>query len=151
MRFTVAAVGRPRDVPMAAAIADYERRAARYWPLVWVEVRESTGGAPEAAREREGSALLKRVGAAVIVACDPRGESLTSQAFAAAMQRWREDARDVAFVLGGAFGLSDDVRARAARLLSLAPWTLPHALARLVLAEQLYRAGTMVRGEPYHK
>ena len=54
-------------------------------------------------------------------------------------------------MIGGAFGLADEVRARASRTIQLAPWTLPHELARLVLAEQLYRAGTIVRGEPYHK
>jgi 23S rRNA (pseudouridine1915-N3)-methyltransferase len=54
-------------------------------------------------------------------------------------------------MIGGAYGLSDAVRARADRALQLAPWTLPHELARLVLAEQIYRAGTLVRGEPYHK
>jgi 23S rRNA (pseudouridine1915-N3)-methyltransferase len=63
----------------------------------------------------------------------------------------RERAQDVAFVIGGAFGLTDEVRSRATRRLQLAPWTLPHEMARLVLAEQLYRAGTIVRGEPYHK
>ena len=59
--------------------------------------------------------------------------------------------RDIAFVIGGAFGLGPSVRARATRSLQLAPWTLPHEMARLVLAEQLYRAGTILRGEPYHK
>jgi 23S rRNA (pseudouridine1915-N3)-methyltransferase len=60
-------------------------------------------------------------------------------------------ARDIAFVIGGAFGLPSAVRQRATRSIQLAPFTLPHELARLVLAEQLYRAGTIVRGEPYHK
>ena len=63
----------------------------------------------------------------------------------------RERARDVTLVIGGAYGLSDALRQQAERRLSLAPWTLPHELARLVLAEQLYRAGTIVRREPYHK
>ena len=60
-------------------------------------------------------------------------------------------ARDVAFVIGGAYGLDDVVRRASSRSIQLAPWTLPHELARLVLAEQLYRAGTIARGEPYHK
>jgi 23S rRNA (pseudouridine1915-N3)-methyltransferase len=63
----------------------------------------------------------------------------------------REAAQDVAFVIGGAFGLDDALMARAHERLALAPWTLPHEVARLVLAEQLYRAGTIVRREPYHK
>ena len=70
---------------------------------------------------------------------------------AAWLQRQRESARDVGFVIGGAYGLAPAVRDRAAVRLAVAPWTLPHELARLVLAEQLYRAGTLVRGEPYHK
>ena len=72
-------------------------------------------------------------------------------AFAAFLQERREAAQDVAFVLGGAHGIGDVVRDRPHRRLAMAPWTLPHELARLVLAEQLYRAGTIVRGEPYHK
>lgn len=153
MRFRVVAVGRPRDPALSAAIADYEGRAARYWPLDVAEVREGRAGARSAdqVREREGEGLIARVGTALLVVCDERGDQLSSDAFARAMQRWREDGRDVAFVIGGAHGLSDAVRQRASRRLALAPWTLPHELARLVLAEQLYRAGTLVRGEPYHK
>jgi 23S rRNA (pseudouridine1915-N3)-methyltransferase len=67
------------------------------------------------------------------------------------LQGERERGHDVAFVIGGAFGLSPAVRKRARTRLSLAPWTLPHELARLVLAEQLYRAGSIVKREPYHK
>jgi 23S rRNA (pseudouridine1915-N3)-methyltransferase len=76
---------------------------------------------------------------------------MTSEQFAAWLQRLRERARDVALVIGGAFGLGDVVKRRASTSLALAPWTLPHELARLVLAEQLYRAGSILRGEPYHK
>lgn len=138
---------------MAAAIAEYERRASRYWPLEVVEVREGGSGSRDAAdvMRREGEQLLTRAGAGILVACDERGESFGSVQFSAMMQRWREDARDVSFVLGGAHGLSEEVRQRADRRISVAPWTLPHDLARLVLAEQLYRAGTLQRGEPYHK
>jgi 23S rRNA (pseudouridine1915-N3)-methyltransferase len=63
----------------------------------------------------------------------------------------QQEARDVAFLIGGAHGLSDKLRRDAQRQIALASWTLPHELARLVLAEQLYRAGTIARGEPYHK
>ncbi|MEP7345854.1 MAG: 23S rRNA (pseudouridine(1915)-N(3))-methyltransferase RlmH [Gemmatimonadaceae bacterium] len=153
MRFTIVAVGRTRDAALAAAVAEYEARAGRYWPLETTEVREGGGGTrpPEEARRREGEQLLLRAGGALLVACDEQGERLTSREFSAAMQRWREDGRDVAFLVGGAHGLAPDVLQRATRRLSLAPWTLPHEMARLVLAEQLYRAGTIVRGEPYHK
>lgn len=150
----MAAVGKPRDAALAAAIREYEGRAARYWPLEVVEVREEPGKGVtgEQVMRKEGARLLERLPASArLVLCDPGGESMGSEAFAAFLQAQREGAVDVAFVLGGAHGLGEVVRQRPHRRLSLAPWTLPHELARLVLAEQLYRAGTIGRGEPYHK
>jgi 23S rRNA (pseudouridine1915-N3)-methyltransferase len=154
VRLVVAVVGKPRDRDLAAAISGYETRAARYWPLEVNEVREASGRGvdPADVRAREGERLLERLpSAARIVACDERGDRLTSAQFATLVGDARERAQDLAFVIGGAFGLSDAVRARADRVIQMAPWTLPHELARLVLAEQVYRAGTIVRGEPYHK
>ena len=154
MRLVVAVVGKPRDRHLAAAIDDYETRAARYWPLEIVEVREASARGVVAAevREREGARLLERVPVgAQVVACDERGERLSSAEFAQFVSAARERAQSIAFVIGGAYGLPDAVRAQSTRTIQLAPWTLPHELARLVLAEQVYRAGTIVRGEPYHK
>lgn len=155
MRLLVAVVGKAKHAGLAAAVADYESRAARYWPLDVVEVREepARGGLrDDAVRDREGERLDARIPAgAHVVACDPAGEGMTSERFSTWLQQLRERGRDAAFVIGGAYGLSAALRARAATRLALAPWTLPHELARLVLAEQLYRAGTLVRGEPYHK
>ena len=154
MRVVVAVVGKPRDRHLAAATEEYETRAARYWPLSVLEVREASGRSVSAdeAREREGARLLERVpDGALLIACDERGERLTSAAFAQLLIAARDAARDVGFVVGGAFGHSDRVRSAASRVIQIAPWTLPHELARLVLAEQLYRAGTIMRGEPYHK
>lgn len=149
----VAAVGKPRNAALAAAIALYETRASRYWPLVVYEVREepARSAPPDLVCAREGERLAAKVGAADLVACDERGDQMTSAAFARFLQEARERARDVAFVLGGAYGLAPELRDRATKRLAVAPWTLPHEMARLVLAEQLYRAGTIVRGEPYHK
>jgi 23S rRNA (pseudouridine1915-N3)-methyltransferase len=136
MRFRIVVVGRPRP-PLADAIRDYEQRASHYWPLDVREVKEQQ--------------LADTAAAAVTIACDERGRAFTSADFAAWLDKLRTDAQDVAFLIGGAFGLPADLKGRADHALSLAPWTLPHELARLVLAEQLYRAGTIVRGEPYHK
>jgi len=154
VRVVIAAVGKPRDRHLAAAIDDYETRAARYWPLDVVEVREASGRgiSPELAKEKEGERILERLPAAVaLVVCDEHGDRLTSAEFATLVNAARDRAKDIAFVIGGAFGLADSLRSRATRAIQLAPWTLPHEMARLVLAEQLYRAGTIVRGEPYHK
>lgn len=153
MRIVLLAVGRSRG-PLAPAILDYETRAARYWPLEVREVKEESARAlsPAEVRRQEGARLLGSVpdGASLIV-CDERGQYLDSAAFATLLRQQRELAQDLAFAIGGAYGLDEQVRARADRVLAIAPWTLPHDLARLVLAEQLYRSGTIARGEPYHK
>jgi 23S rRNA (pseudouridine1915-N3)-methyltransferase len=154
MRIVVAVVGKARHPALGAAAREYEQRAARYWPLEVHEVREERGGSAPAARvrEMEGRRLLDVGGShARLVACDPGGRSMTSEQFAAWLQRAREAGRDVCFVIGGALGLSQEVLDTAHLRISLAPWTLPHELARVVLAEQLYRAGTILRREPYHK
>lgn len=147
-------VGRAHDATLGASIAEYERRAARYWPLVVREVKEAGGRSTAAAvtRRMEGERLLEAsLGRGELVACDERGVTMTSAEFSSWLGRLRDTGGAVTFVVGGAFGLDDVVRARASRLLAVAPWTLPHEMARLVLTEQLYRAGTMLRGEPYHK
>ena len=147
------AVGRARGV-LADAAAEYERRAGHYWPLQTIAVREESARSlpAEQVLAREGERLASRVPAgATVVACDERGEAWSSSRFATWLVAQRDAARDVAFVIGGALGLAPAVRERAAVRLTLAPWTLPHDLARVVLAEQLYRAGTLARGEPYHK
>jgi 23S rRNA (pseudouridine1915-N3)-methyltransferase len=153
MRIVIAAVGKPRNAALSAAIDEYETRAARYWPLEIHEVREERASSLSSTvvRDREGARLLEKLSGTSIVACDAAGKSFTSEKFSEWLQREREGERDTSFVIGGAFGLSPAILAASRMKLSLAPWTLPHELARLILAEQIYRAGTILRGEPYHK
>ncbi|MFL5487824.1 MAG: 23S rRNA (pseudouridine(1915)-N(3))-methyltransferase RlmH [Gemmatimonadaceae bacterium] len=154
MRLVVAVVGKARNVALSEAIRDYETRAARYWPLDVHEVREErAAGIPvEKVKEREGVRLSDKIPErAQRIACDLGGKSLSSAQFAELLQTAREQDRDLAFLIGGAFGLASDVTSASNMRLSLAPWTLPHEIARLVLVEQIYRAGTIVRGEPYNK
>ena len=153
MRVIVAVVGKPKHDGLGAAIRDYEDRARRYWPLHVYEVKDEPvrSGNVELACQREGERLATAIGSAQLVACEVGGRRMSSAEFAAWAQRLREAAADVAFVIGGAHGLARDLSDRAVARLSFSSWTLPHELARLVLAEQLYRAGTIVRGEPYHK
>jgi 23S rRNA (pseudouridine1915-N3)-methyltransferase len=151
-RIVVVSVGRLGRDAVAAAVREYEARAARYWSLTAMEVRQEPARSLSAdeVRTREWTRLsdaLRTVGADDVVVCDERGAAMTSPAFAS----WLAERRSVTFVIGGAFGLASAARSSASSVLSLAPWTLPHDVARLVLAEQLYRAGTIVRGEPYHK
>jgi 23S rRNA (pseudouridine1915-N3)-methyltransferase len=154
MPFKVAVVGRPRDQSMARMIDEYEKRATRYWPISFQEVRSSTAASagPVVMRRKEAERLLETVprGARLVV-CDEGGRMMSSTEFAGWLTRERDQGSDLVFLVGGAFGVDDSVKASAAQLLSLSKMTLSHELARLVLAEQLYRAGTIMRGEPYHK
>src|ERR1044071_2586446 len=112
------------------------------------EVREepAKGRDPDTVRTREAERLLARVpDGSMVVACDERGKTMTSPAFAQWLQQRREEGRDVAILIGGAFGLGREALAKSSSMLALASWTLPHELARVVLAEQLYRASTIVR------
>ena len=112
----VAVVGRARHPALAPAAHDYETRAARYWPLEVREVKEESGAAsaPDVVRVREGRRLLECVPrGAHLVACDPGGRVMTSEAFSTWLHGERERGVDVCFVIGGAHGLSDDVRAAA--------------------------------------
>ncbi|MDH3495425.1 MAG: 23S rRNA (pseudouridine(1915)-N(3))-methyltransferase RlmH [Gemmatimonadota bacterium] len=150
----VVAVGRVRDAALRAACEDYLRRARRGLKIRVAEVPDAGRRAPTPAAARRLEAM--RLDAAVppgayTVALTRTGRPLSSDAFARLLGQWREGARDVAVLLGGAFGLDDRLLAAADLQLSLSPLTLPHDLARLLVLEQIYRAGTILRGEPYHK
>jgi 23S rRNA (pseudouridine1915-N3)-methyltransferase len=148
------AVGRTK-APLADAVAEFETRASRYWNLEVVEVREERArktATPEAVRDAESARLLARVPDGVeILALTRTGDAWSSQRFAKHLESVALKGEGAAFLLGGALGLGDDVLRIADRRMRLSTMTLPHDMARLVLAEQLYRAGTILRGEPYHK
>lgn len=153
MKLKVIAVGRPGAL-LADAILEYEQRAARYWPLEIVEVKQERGrGNDDAVREAESRRALERVPVGFeIVALTRTGNAISSSRLAKMLETMATRAQPgAAFLIGGALGLSDDALRAADRRLRLSTMTMPHDLARLVLAEQLYRAGTIVRREPYHK
>jgi 23S rRNA (pseudouridine1915-N3)-methyltransferase len=152
VKFRIVVVGRPPAGPLRDAIEEFEKRASRYWPIEVIEVKSEPAKSrtPDEVRRREAVRLLERAHG-VIVALDERGRSLATDAFSRWVTERRDRAEDTTFLIGGAFGLDDTVRQRAKLVLSIAPWTLQHEVARLILAEQLYRAGTILRGEPYHK
>jgi 23S rRNA (pseudouridine1915-N3)-methyltransferase len=153
VRIRIVAVGKDRSGLYAPAVEEYAKRIGRYARFELVEVPEARrhAGTPRA-RDEEGEALLARIGERErVVALDERGDEETSLAFARRVERWLSRGQDVALVIGGSDGLAEAVRARAAETIALSRMTLAHRLARLVLAEQLYRALTILRGEPYHK
>jgi 23S rRNA (pseudouridine1915-N3)-methyltransferase len=153
MRLYLVAVGRVADPALRAACADYARRLARTWQLETRDVRSPAGHLPPAQRiKREGDRLLQAIPrGARSVALSRTGKNESSVGFARRLRRWQTEARDVAFVVGGADGLDERVLAQSELVLSLSALTLPHELARLVLLEQLYRATTILQGTPYHR
>ncbi len=147
------AVGKDRSGLYAPAVEEYAKRLSRQLRFELVEVPEARkhAGTPQAKVE-EGAALLAKVGPRErVVVLDERGDELTSRELAGRVGRWLERGQDVALLIGGSDGLAEEVLARAAERLALSRFTLAHRLARLVLVEQLYRAMTILRGEPYHK
>lgn len=149
----LAAVGSPGRGPVGRAIRAYEERASRYFDLETVEVEAGGGDDPAETRRREGRRLMARVPEELQwFALTRRGKVVSSRRLARYLEELGTYGREgAAFLVGGAHGLSDEALERSRYRLSLSPMTLPHALARLVLTEQVYRAGTIIRGEPYHK
>lgn len=132
----------------------YESYRARLpWRVDLKEIEIKKELAVAARKAREGEALLAAVPAgARMVALDERGRTETSDAFASRLGRWRDDGvRTVAFVIGGADGLDETVRRKADFVLSFGALTWPHMLVRAMLAEQVYRAQSILAGHPYHR
>ena len=154
MRVRLVSVGRDRSGLFEPGVQEYAGRLKHYAKFELVELPEARGqkSAAGAARAAEADALLGKVGPRDwLVALDERGKLLDSVELGAYVARAQGAAKDLVFVIGGDEGLDPRVRDAAHLTLSLSRMTLPHRLARLVLAEQLYRAFTIVRGEPYHK
>ncbi len=155
MRVTICAVGRLRAGHEQALVADYlarfdrTGRALGLGPAAVVEVEARRGGG----MAEEGALLARALpGGAALCVLDERGEGVSSPGLADWLAGWRDSGRgDCAFVIGGADGVDPGLRARADRVLSLGPMVWPHMLVRVMLAEQLYRAATILSGGPYHR
>jgi len=154
MRLRIVALGQRMPAWVTAAVADYAQRLPRETPLDLVELKP-------AARDRgrtvpqmladEARAIAAACAGATVVALDERGAAWTTRELADRLARWRADGRDVAFVIGSADGLDASVKADASAVVALSAMTLPHGLARVILAEQLYRAASLLAGHPYHR
>lgn len=155
MRVTLVSVGRPSSL-LSPAIQEFDRRAGRYWKMETVDV------APEKASKNRPVTEVRAAEAERIRAVVPDGTEIVALTRTGAAWSSLEMAQylnqlgitggaGATFVIGGAYGLDRQLLRDARHQLTLSPMTLPHDLARLLLAEQIYRAGTIVRGEPYHK
>jgi len=158
MRLALITVGRLKDGPERELCERYRERAAALGrglglsgPDI-VEIPESRGRRPDERKREEGQAILGKLQPGLVIALDERGRSQTSDAFAAKIAAARDAGTGAAsLVIGGADGLSDDIRDRAELTLAFGALTIPHQIVRALALEQLYRAMTIIAGHPYHR
>lgn len=155
MKLQCWSIGRDHEPYVHAGIADFTKRISRYYPVEWKIIPVPKNAATlsrEELKRREGELLLEMLGKDdYLVALDEHGKQLDSEALANFIQlRGNDSVRNLVFLIGGAFGLDEAVLKRAQYKWSLSLLTFPHQLVRLVLAEQLYRACTILRNEKYH-
>ena len=157
MRWLLLAVGRLKSGPERELVERYRARAdslgrsSGFGALEIVELPEARARSASERVAAEAAALLARAEGMRLVVFDERARSLSSLDFAERLGGWRDGADAVAFVIGGPDGLDDSVRLRADLLVSFGQLTLPHQLVRVLVAEQVYRALTILAGHPYHR
>lgn len=156
MKLSVLAVGHRMPAWVTAGFEEYARRMPREMPLQLKELKPAQRGSAAGDTARWLQTEAERIQAAVPagalrVVLDEHGRTFPTRVLAEELARWRGEGRDVAFIIGGADGLAPEIKKGAGLLWSLSPLTLPHALVRVVLAEQLYRAASMLAGHPYHR
>ncbi len=154
MKLTILAVGHKLPDWVAAGCSEYIKRMPRELPLTVLEIKPEPRGTKT--REQLLSAEKTRLQAALqgfsrIVVLDERGEDLTTLKLAQRLESWMREGGDTAFIIGGADGIDTEIKDGADTMIRLSSLTLPHAMARLVLCEQLYRAHSVVRNHPYHR
>jgi 23S rRNA (pseudouridine1915-N3)-methyltransferase len=156
VKLTLVCIGKLSADWLQSGASDYAGRISHYLPLTIDELKEVKAGGkkPDRAqiRQREGDLLLQKISpSAFVVALDEQGKSVGSESLSHFIGKHMLDGtQEVTFLIGGAYGLSDQVKQRADMTLSLSAMTLTHQMARLLLLEQIYRAMTILRNEPYH-
>lgn len=152
MKIRILWVGKTQEEWVRRGIDEYAGRIGRYVPLEIIEAREEKGGGCDSVREKEGERLAKLVPRnARVILMDERGDEMTSPEFAGFLGRYRDGGvSDLAFTVGGAYGFSEEFRARADKTIALSRMTFTHQMVRVFLLEQIYRGFTILNGEPYH-
>lgn len=155
MKLLIVAVGHKMPDWITAGFNEYTKRMPREAQISLLEIKpepRTTGKTTMQIMEAEAQRVLAALPQNCLrIALDERGIQPTTKQFAAQMQDWMRDGRDVAFIIGGADGLHESVKQTAQQLLALSAFTLPHAVVRVLLAEQLYRAHSLMHNHPYHR
>lgn len=155
MKISILVVGKNKEEYISEALREYDKRINKYIPFYIEEISGVKGSGKYSGkeiREKEGQNILKTLSDdGFVVLLDERGKQMDSRGFARWLQKLMNSSiRNMVFVLGGAYGFSDELYKRADMKLSLSKMTFSHQIARIVFAEQLYRAFTIINGEPYH-
>lgn len=154
LRIRVVSIGKDKDRWVSDALAHFEKQLRRYARIEWINVAgaKSANLSPDEQKREEADQLRKHVDGHFTIALSDRGQSVDSHAFAKLLESWQTRCRgDLTFVIGGPYGIADDLLSAADEVLSLSPLTFSHQLVRLVLAEQLFRGLDILHGGSYHK
>ena len=156
MKVRIVCVGKVKESYFSDGIAEYLKRLTRFAKVEIIEVKEEnfaldpSPAEMEKIKEKEGVSILKSLKGYVIALC-VEGKQCSSEALAEKIAKIRDTAGEITFVIGGSYGLADEVKKQAAEKLSFSQMTFPHTLMRLILTEQLYRAFMIDAGSAYHK
>lgn len=155
MKITLLTVGKTDSGYLKSGISGYQERLVHYIPFTITEIQAQKNRASlnqEQIKEWEGEEILKTVKESdELILLDERGELITSEEFAGFLKiKMLNSTKSIVFVVGGAYGFSKRVYDRANKMISLSPMTFSHQMVRLIFTEQLYRAFTIIKGEPYH-
>ena len=154
MKITLLVVGKTTDTHIEVLIQEYQKRLAHYIPFniqVIPELKNTKALTPEQQKQTEGELILRTINSSTdLVLLDEHGKEFRSIEYADYLQKKMSSGRDVVFVVGGPYGFSQAVYERANGKISLSKMTFSHQMVRLFFVEQLYRAMTILRGEPYH-
>jgi 23S rRNA (pseudouridine1915-N3)-methyltransferase len=154
MKLRIVALGHRMPSWIGEAYSDYRRRMPRDIDQELIEIKpepRDRGKTTEQMLATEGERIASATRDFHVIALDEHGRSWTTAEFAASLGAWRDSALDVAFVIGSADGLATAVKASANAVVALSALTLPHGLVRVMLAEQIYRAASLLQGHPYHR
>lgn len=151
MKLNIFTVGKLKNKDAKAIISSYTQRLRSPYTLQFQEVKISKAKEVSRVKKEEGDAILSKTSGKYLIALDEFGTLIESVAFATELRHLLDDGKEIAFVIGGAAGLSEEVLKTAKKKISLSKMTLPHDLALVVLVEQIYRAMTIAKGIPYHK
>lgn len=154
MKITLLVVGKTTDAHIEALLQDYQKRLVHYVPfniIVIPELKNTKSLTSEQQKQAEGELILRQITPSTdMILLDERGKEYRSIEYADYLQKKMSSGRDVAFVVGGPYGFSQSVYERANSKISLSKMTFSHQMVRLFFVEQIYRAMTILRGEPYH-